>query len=76
MQHFKHALDELKAQDRLRRLPDLPQQARYIVSDGLKLLNLSSNDYLGLAHDEALRHEFLESDASARCRGRRLHHGC
>ncbi len=63
MQHFKHALDELKAQDRLRRLPDLPQQGRYIVSDGLKLLNLSSNDYLGLAHDEALRHEFLASDA-------------
>ncbi|ATD65771.1 aminotransferase class I/II-fold pyridoxal phosphate-dependent enzyme [Neisseria weixii] len=63
MQHFKHALEELKAQDRLRRLPDLPQQGRYIVSDGLKLLNLSSNDYLGLAHDKALRHEFLNSEA-------------
>nr|WP_245242669.1 8-amino-7-oxononanoate synthase [Neisseria yangbaofengii] len=56
-------MDKLKAQDRLRRLPDLPQEGRYIVSDGLKLLNLSSNDYLGLAHDEVLRHEFLAGDA-------------
>ncbi|PSJ80039.1 aminotransferase class I/II-fold pyridoxal phosphate-dependent enzyme [Neisseria iguanae] len=62
MEHFKHALEALKARDRLRRLPDLPQQGRHIVSDGLKLLNLSSNDYLGLAHDETLRHAFLASD--------------
>lgn len=61
MQHFKHALDALAAQDRLRRLPDLAQQGKYIFSDGLKLLNLSSNDYLGLAHDETLKAAFFDS---------------
>lgn len=61
MKHFKQALDALHGEDRLRRLPDLPQQGRYVFSDGLKMLNLSSNDYLGLAHDESLRQQFLES---------------
>lgn len=61
MQHFKHALDALATQDRLRRLPDLAQQGRYIFSSGLKLLNLSSNDYLGLAHDETLKAAFFDS---------------
>lgn len=61
MQHFKHALDALATQDRLRRLPDLAQQGKYIFSDGLKLLNLSSNDYLGLAHDKTLKAAFFDS---------------
>lgn len=68
MQHFKHALDALAAENRLRRLPDMAHQGRYIFSEreaghgrGLKLLNLSSNDYLGLANDKTLKAEFFDS---------------
>ena len=36
-------------------------QGKYIIEEGNRLLNLSSNDYLGLAADEALRNQFMET---------------
>ncbi len=50
-------LRELEANHRLRvpRIVDSPQQAT-IVLDGASVLNLASNDYLGLANDKRLRH--------------------
>ncbi|MCD8310664.1 MAG: 8-amino-7-oxononanoate synthase [Prevotellaceae bacterium] len=58
---IRQALQALKAEDNLRRLPRITHQGRYILSEGRRMLNLSSNDYLGLSTDLALREEFLQT---------------
>ena len=55
------ALEELSAQGNLRNLSHAVPQGRYLYDAGQKMLNLSSNDYLGLAADLTLRTRFLES---------------
>lgn len=60
-------LEELRGSGNLRTLPLIRHDGKYIEADGRRLLNLSSNDYLGLAQDERLRDEFFGSaDLSAR----------
>ncbi|MCD8293378.1 MAG: 8-amino-7-oxononanoate synthase [Prevotellaceae bacterium] len=58
---ISQTLRRLKDEDNLRRLPRVSPEGRYVVVDGKRMLNLSSNDYLGLASDTALRREFLET---------------
>ena len=58
MRHrFAEALEERRAQHRLRTLRPLePGKPGYVIRDGRELLDLSSNDYLGLArHPELAR---------------------
>ena len=43
-----------------RSIPDLVHQGRYITRENRKMLNMSSNDYLGLASNENLRQSFLQ----------------
>lgn len=61
-QELQQELDALRARGNLRCLPWLVHDGRYVITpDGRRMLNLSSNDYLGLASDIHLRREFLEN---------------
>lgn len=60
MKVFRQQLEQLGAQNQYRSIPDLIHQGRYITRENRKMLNMSSNDYLGLASDENLRRSFLQ----------------
>ena len=60
MDAFKQLLEQLSAKNQYRSIPDLVHQGRYITRENLKMLNMSSNDYLGLASNENLRQSFLQ----------------
>lgn len=58
---MQHELQELQEGSNLRRLPQMVHDGRDVVVNGQRMLNLSSNDYLGLAADKGLREEFLQT---------------
>lgn len=58
---MKQELLELEKHSNLRRLPQMIHDGRDVVVGGQRMLNLSSNDYLGLAADRELREEFLQT---------------
>lgn len=60
MDAFKQQLEKLSTQNQYRSIPDLVHQGRYITRENRKMLNMSSNDYLGLASNENLRQSFLQ----------------
>ena len=61
-QHFyQEELKKLKEAGNLRTLPEVIHNGKWVLSGEQRMLNLSSNDYLGLATDTALRDEFLGS---------------
>ena len=60
MDAFKQQLEQLRAQSQYRSIPDLVHQGRYITRENRTMLNMSSNDYLGLASNENLRQSFLQ----------------
>lgn len=61
-QHFyQEELKKLKEAGNLRTLPEVIHDGKWVLSGEQRMLNLSSNDYLGLATDTALRNEFLGS---------------
>ena len=60
MDAFKQQLEQLSAQNQYRSIPDLVHQGRYITRENRTMLNMSSNDYLGLASNENLRQSFLQ----------------
>ena len=59
--YMQQELQTLKEHSNLRRLPQLTHEGRTVVADGRHMLNLSSNDYLGLAADRLLKEEFLQT---------------
>lgn len=59
LKSFEKELAALKLQCNFRELPQTVPNGHTITVDGQRLLNLSSNDYLGLAADRTLREEFL-----------------
>lgn len=57
---FRKELTQLQQQHRFRHIPHLTHDGKWIEHNGQRMLNLSSNDYLGLANNLALRDEFLQ----------------
>ena len=57
---LQDALVQLKDKQQYRKLPNIEHQGRYVISEGNTLLNIASNDYLGLGGDAELQREFFE----------------
>ena len=58
---LQNTLETLQASGNYRTFSQTRQQGKWVSANGKKMLNLSSNDYLGIASDEGLQKEFLET---------------
>lgn len=65
---MNECLDALRKNNNLRTIPAVRHEGRFVIADGRKMLNLSSNDYLGLASDRSMKEEFADSISCADCR--------
>ncbi len=55
---FQNHLEKIKQKGIFRELPEIIHQEKYILQGERKMLNISSNDYLGLAGQSSLYEEF------------------
>ncbi|WP_410795600.1 aminotransferase class I/II-fold pyridoxal phosphate-dependent enzyme [Parabacteroides sp. FAFU027] len=63
MEKYKQHLESLRQSGNLRQLRDITLHAERIGFQGNDMVNLSSNDYLGLGADQTLWQEFLQTEA-------------
>lgn len=64
MNRYTTYLDHLRRSDGLRRLRDVEIRGAQIACNGRTLLNLSSNDYMGISADTALWQAFLAEESA------------
>lgn len=76
LEHYTKQLEQLRQQGNFRQFTTNRQQGRIIEIAGQHMLNLSSNDYLGLAADLELRQVFLISALWNSAGSVPLHHVC
>lgn len=60
LEYFQQQLDDLKQQGQYRQFKQGVSSQPYLQLNGIEMLNLASNDYLGLAADLQLREEFFD----------------
>ena len=60
MKDYTCLLEELKINGNFRQFPEVTHSGKWIEKEGHRMLNLSSNDYLGLATRQDLRATFME----------------
>ena len=60
LDHYADQLDQLKQQGNLRQFTRYVQDQHYIELNQHRMLNLASNDYLGLASNLILREQFFD----------------
>ena len=58
---YKESLENLKNEHLQRRLRPIKKEGKFLFFNGEKYLNLSSNDYLGIASNEEIRKNFLKN---------------
>lgn len=56
---YQKHLEELKEKDSFRSVKNIVQDGKYLYLNGKKLLNLSSNDYLGISANKNIEENFL-----------------
>lgn len=61
LNYYIEKLEELKNNDSFRSVKNIIQDGKYIFYNDKKLLNLSSNDYLGISANENIKDNFLSS---------------
>ncbi|WP_230657094.1 8-amino-7-oxononanoate synthase [Psychrobacter sp. I-STPA10] len=59
--HYQQQLDKLNQVQQQRQIPSLSHQGSQVIVDKQTLVNISSNDYLGIAADPTLQQQFLSS---------------
>lgn len=63
LDNIQEILDSLAAQNNLRSLRTAVNDGKYVTYDGVRYVNMSSNDYLGLSGQTELQRRFLERAA-------------
>lgn len=58
---YKYELEKLKADACFRSIADIRREGKYIYQGSQKLLNMSSNDYLGVGADEEIARQFTST---------------
>ncbi|MBF7686703.1 8-amino-7-oxononanoate synthase [Acinetobacter rathckeae] len=64
LDHYQNTLDTLKKQGNYRQLTHNEQHGHWLTVASKCMLNLSSNDYLGLAGQSELKQQFLQQNQS------------
>jgi 8-amino-7-oxononanoate synthase len=65
MARFQSELEKLKQTDTFRQIPEIAKkEGEFVIVDGKKYINFSSNDYLGLSTNSELVREYIEKYSS------------